>query len=290
MLTVAAVQYPVAWLPDWAAYEAKMAALVAEAAGQGARLILFPEYAAMELASLLPPGGDDDLGICGLQALLPGFLDLHRRLARQYGVILVAGSFPVEIAHGTVVNRAHVLAPGGEGHQDKLMMTRFEREDWSITGGDALTVFDCDWGSFAIAICYDVEFPTLVRAQVAAGAELILAPSCTDGLAGFHRVRLCAQARAIENQCFVLQAPLVGEADWSTAVDINIGRAGLFAPADRGFPADGILAEGPLNQPAVVTGPLDLAHLRHTRRDGQVLNHRDWPEVAAGWRVERVVL
>ena len=62
-----------------------------------------------------------------------------------------------------------------------------------------------------------------MRAQVEAGAWLILVPSCTDTVAGYERVRLAAAARAMENQCFVAMAPTVGAAPWSGALDVNRG-------------------------------------------------------------------
>jgi predicted amidohydrolase len=141
--------------------------------------------------------------------------------------------------------------------QEKRQMTRFESERWGIAAGAPPSVFETPWGPIGIAICYDAEFPKLVRAQVEAGAWLILAPSCTDTLAGFNRVHFSARARALENQCYVAITPTVGEAPWSAALDVNRGRAGVFGPMDRGFPADGILAEGQMDAPGWVFCTLD---------------------------------
>ena len=115
--------------------------------------------------------------------------------------------------------------------------------------------FRLDIGSarIGIAICYDVEFPLIARALVEAGAEVILAPSCTDTVHGYWRVRVGAQARALENQCVVVQAPLVGAVDWSPAVDMNRGAAGVFGPPDLGFPEDGVIAQGEMDKPCFVT-------------------------------------
>ena len=68
-----------------------------------------------------------------------------------------------------------------------------------------------------IAICYDIEFPLIAHAMARAGAELILAPSCTDTIAGANRVHVGARARALENQVYVAVAPTVGQAPWSPA-------------------------------------------------------------------------
>jgi predicted amidohydrolase len=138
-------------------------------------------------------------------------------------------------------------------------------------------VFDTPWGRIGVSICYDVEFPKHVRAQVEAGAWLILAPSCTDTMHGFNRVHYAARARALENQCFVAIAPTVGAAPWSAALDANRGFAGVFGPIDRGFPEDGVLARGALDAPGWVFCTLDPARIARVRAEGAVLNHRDWP-------------
>jgi predicted amidohydrolase len=169
-------------------------------------------------------------------------------------------------------------------------MTRFERERWGVSGGTELRVFATTLGRIGVAICYDVEFPLLVRRLVEAGAELILAPSCTDTLRGYHRVRVGAQARALENQCVVVQSPTVGNAPWSPAVDVNVGAAGVYGPPDHGFPEDGVLARGRLDQAMWLFAEVDLERAAEVRAYGQVLNHRDWPEQTAGAVLPTVTL
>ena len=144
-------------------------------------------------------------------------------------------------------------------------MTRFEKEQWGIAGGGALKIFDIGETKIGIAICYDIEFPLIAHAMAAAGADLILAPSCTDTMAGANRVHVGARARALENQVYVAVAPTVGEAPWSPAVDVNIGWAAVYAAPDRGFPDDGVLAKGELNRPGWVMAELDFARLKAAR-------------------------
>lgn len=277
---IAAAQYPVSEPASWQAVETQLESWVAEAAQAGAQLLVFPEYAAMSLAALFPPAVRSDLQaqLQALQALHGDYQSLHRRLARQYRLYILAGSFPLRVGKD-YRNRAELFAPSGaSGWQDKWTMTRFETEQWGISAGRQLKVFDTELGRIGINICYDVEFPLLARAQVEAGAELILAPSCTDTTAGYWRVRLGAQARALENQCVVVQAPLVGEAPWSPAVDVNVGAAGVYTPPDRGLPDHGVLAEGRWNQPQWLHAEIDPQRLLAVRADGQVFNHRDWPQ------------
>ena len=278
-LRIAAAQFPVLDLGDWAELSYVLTRWVSTAAEQGAQLLLFPEYAAMSLASLRPKAEQGDLQqeLSAIQGYHADWLALHARLAREHQVHLLAGSFPLRISETTTRNRAHLFAPNGKsGWQDKWTMTRFETELWGIAPGDTLKVFDTVLGRLAVNICYDVEFPLLARAQVEAGAKIILAPSCTDTTAGYWRVRLGAQARALENQCVVVQAPLVGDAPWSACVDVNVGMAGIYAPPDRGLPDDGVLAIGDWNVPQWVYADVDPAKLDVVRADGQVFNHRDW--------------
>jgi predicted amidohydrolase len=182
-----------------------------------------------------------------------------------------------------VVNRARLFTPDGRiGIQDKIVMTRFERERWMIDGGDTIRLFRTALGPIGISICYDVEFPLIARAQVEAGAALILAPSCTDTMQGYWRVRIGAQARALEGQCFVAQAPTVGIAPWSPVLDENYGAAGLFAPPDGDAPDDGILALGELGAGQWVYGTVDPARVARWREAGAVRPFRHWPEQLAG--------
>jgi predicted amidohydrolase len=160
--------------------------------------------------------------------------------------------------------------------QEKLILTPFERA-WGVAPGRQLRVFETVLGRIGVAICYDSEFPLLVRAQAEAGAELILIPSCTEHLSGYHRVRAAAQARALESQIATVVSPTVGDALWSPAVDRNVGAAGVFVPADQALSMTGVLVEGTLNAPGWVSAEVDLAALRRVRREGEMRNHVDWP-------------
>lgn len=290
---VAACQYPIEFLASWDAYEGKLRRLAAEAAGNGARLLVFPEYASLELSSLLSDEVRRSLPgqLASLQDLLPRFLALHAALAQEHRVYLLGGSFPARESDGSYRNRAWLFAPdGSSGFQDKVQMTRFERERWGISGGDEVRVFDTGLGTLGVCLCYDSEFPLLARAQTEAGAVVLLVPSCTDTAAGAHRIRIACQARALESQCFVVSAPTVGSAPWSEAVDENVGQAAAYGPPDRDLPEDGVLAEGWWSEPGWVYADLAPALLRRVREDGQVLTHRDWAgQLGAGGRPVRRV-
>ncbi|WP_374280010.1 carbon-nitrogen hydrolase family protein [Novosphingobium sp.] len=279
-LRVAAAQYPIEQLRDWDHYAAKLARWVGEAAVGGADLAVFPEYGAMELASLDPASMGDLAGsLASVDALLEQVDALHAELAARHGLHILAASAPFRRADGAYVNRARLFTPGGKvGVQDKLVMTRFEREQWHVSAGAPLRLFETSLGKIGITICYDSEFPLLARALCEAGMELLLVPSCTDTLHGYWRVRLGAQARALEGQCFAVHSPTVGLAEWSPAVDVNRGAAAIYGPPDRGVPADGVVAVGELDQPGWVFADLDLALVADLRADGGVLNLRHWAE------------
>lgn len=278
--TVAAAQYPIDRLDSWEAYEAKLTRWVEQAAAQGAKLAVFPEYGAMELASLDPATMGDLAGsIETVSALLPRVDALHGQLAARTGLHILAASAPRKDADGRFRNAARLFAPNGKSSvQDKLVMTRFEREQWDIAAGATLRVFDTALGRLAVSICYDSEFPLLARACVEAGAEVLLVPSCTDTLHGYWRVRIGAQARALEGQCYAVHSPTVGEAAWSPAVDENRGAAAVYGPPDRGMPEDGVLAVGVEGAAQWVFAEVDTAKVAELRADGGVLNARHWSE------------
>lgn len=282
-MRIAAAAYPIERFESLAGLEAKLSSWVAEAAGQGAELLVFPEYAAIEAAGPAHLAEGDQEGILRAAAAgRPAYDALLDRLARAHGVHILSGSGPVYAGHnGRPVNRATLFSPAGPiGHQDKCIMTRFEREAMDVVAGAGLSLFETALGRIGVLICYDSEFPLLGRALAEAGAEIILAPSATELEAGFTRVRVGAMARALENQCICVHAPLVGASPWVTGLEENTGRASIYGPPDRGFPANGILAEGGMGQPGWVIADVDLASVRDLRADGTVLNLSHWLEQA----------
>jgi predicted amidohydrolase len=257
-------------------YAAHLDALVAQGAAD-ADLLLMPEYACMEVASALVGVPDPSAELEAVCAQSDVLLEIMRDAAMRHGVWLMPGTLPRPEAEG-VRNRAPLIAPDGRiMFQDKHVMTRFENESWGVRAGNPPGVFETPWGLIGAAVCYDSEFPMLARRQIEAGAWLILVPTCTDSLHGFNRVRISAQARALENQCFVAVAPTVGDAPWLATLDENHGCAGVYGPVDRGFPADGIMAEGRLDEGGWVFVTLNPETLDAVRENGAVRNCRDWP-------------
>ena len=278
-MKVAAAAYPLDVLQSWDHYADKLASWVGDAAGQGADLLVFPEYGAMELATLagMVVAGDLEASLWAVAERLEQADAIHARLAAEHGVHILAASAP---AHGTgprPVNRARLFGPDGLiGHQDKQIMTRFEREDWDVVPGGGLVLFETALGRIGVLICYDAEFPLLGRAL--SEAELLLVPSCTEALAGYWRVRIGAMARALEGQCVSVMSSVVGEARWNEAMEVNTGAGGVFCPPDRGFPPTGVLAAGEVGRPGWTYAEVDPAAIAEVRRDGVVLNRTHWAE------------
>lgn len=277
-LHIATAQYPIDEPDSQEAWRDKIVSWVKSGAATGADILVFPEYAAIEQAATF---GTDVSG--NLEATLKAVADLerertafHSELAAQYKVHILVGSGPARRDSGRYVNAAHLATPTGSvGVQEKRIMTPFEW-DWGISPGGPLRVFDTALGRIGIAICYDSEFPLLVRAMAEAGAELVLVPSCTERVSGYHRVRTGARARALENQIATVVSPTIGDALWSPAVDHNVGAAGIYVPSEHLVSDDGSLAEGTLNEPMWVTAEVDMTRLERLRSDGEMRNFVDW--------------
>ncbi|MFC7706380.1 carbon-nitrogen hydrolase family protein [Plastorhodobacter daqingensis] len=279
-MKIAAAAYPLDFLDNWDSYASKLTTWVEQAVGEGAQLLVFPEYGAMELAAL---GGkaiaaDLEASLREVARHREAVDALHLALAARHGVHILGASGPV-FEGARPVNRATFYGPKGIiGHQDKQIMTRFESEEWDVVAGDGLVLFETTLGRIGVLICYDSEFPLLARRLAQAGAEVLLVPSCTETLAGFTRVRVGSMARALENQCVVVHAATVGSAAWCPAVDLNTGCGAIYCPPDHGWPSTGIVVETALNVPGWACAEISLEAVRKVRAEGGVLNHRDWAE------------
>ncbi len=286
-LKVASAQYPIDQPATLDAWRDKIARWVADGAATGAEVLVFPEYAAIEQAAALGEKvyGNLDATLQAVADLEADRVSLHQELAAKHRVHILVGSGPARKGEGRYVNAAQLVTPKGSvGVQEKLIMTPFER-DWGISPGGPTRVFDTALGRIGVAICYDSEFPLLVRAMAEAGAEMILVPSCTERVSGFHRVRTGARARALENQIAAVMSPTVGDALWSPAVDRNRGAAGIYVPSEQTVSDTGILAQGDMNTAQWVAADIDLARLRHLRTSGEMRNYIDWPNQAGATKL-----
>lgn len=279
-IVVAAASYPPDHLTSLDAWRDKLERWLGEARNAGAELAILPEYAAMELAATGADGAEAKVqtALAAVSDRLEAADAIHREIAAKLGLHIIAGSGPSRGVDGRYRNVARLIAPNGEiGRQEKLMLTPWERE-WGLARGERPRVFETAIGRIGIAICYDSEFPLIVRGQAEAGADVIVIPACTDALTGYSRVRAAAMARALESQCATVLAPLSGAAPWCPAIDENVGAAGVFGPADRGVSDTGVLSEGRLGATGWTIARIDLAAIRASRGSGEVRTYVHWTE------------
>ena len=271
---VCAVQYPVRPVDSFEAFARQVGFFVDAAAGYRADFVLFPEIFTLQLLSYLPPARRG-AAVRQLAALAPDYLELFHDLAVRHNTNIVGGSTYVEEADG-LYNVAYLFRRDGSIEaQKKLHVTPNERRWWGVQPGDGVHVFDTDRGRVAIAICYDVEFPELARLAAAKGAQILFVPFCTDNRQGYLRVRICAQARAIENQMYVVTAGVTGLIPDVDNMDVNYAQSGVFTPSDFPFARDGVAAECEPNIEAIVVADLDLELTRRNRLNGTV---RPWTD------------
>ncbi len=267
-MKIAAAAYPIDWLNRWNEYVGKLRVWVRAAAENGADLLVFPEYGAMELASLaLEENAKDPRKAAeAIAARVKDVDELHSSLAREFSVHIAAGSAPVPLGKGRdFVNRARFFAPdGSQGHQDKRVLVPAEREAGLVPGAET-RVFDTALGRIGILIGRDAQVPSIARDMAAAGAEILLAPSGAPSALGYWRARIAAAARASETQSVVAFAVRVGDADWLGNAPRNHGAAAVFVAPEEQLPEDGLLAQGKMNIEGWVYGEVDLELLRAAR-------------------------
>lgn len=283
-MRIAACAFRPEWVADPAALALHMRESVAQAVRDGAQVLLFPEYAGCSAALIGHPEGmpGADVWAARMADGAEVWRDLHGELAQAFGVWIVAGSLAVR-GPGGLVNRAYVVGPQGQvSWQDKMILTPYERDVMGLVPGEDLRVFETPLGRMGVLICYDSEFPLLARALVEQGVDMILVPSATDYPAGQTRVRQSCRARAIEGQCLVVQAPVLGGVPGCDVLDVGTGRAAVFCPPDYGLPEDGILAQGAVDVPGWVVVDVDLGAITAPRLSGQVGNVSHWPEQVRG--------
>ena len=275
---VCAVQYPVRTVASFDEFARQVTFFVDAASGYRADFVVFPEIFTLQLLSFLPAVRRGE-AVRQLAALAPRYLELFHDLAVRYNTNVVGGSTYVEEADG-IYNVAYLFRRDGSiEEQKKLHVTPNEARWWGVRRGDGVRVFDTDRGRVAIAICYDVEFPEVARLAAEKGAQILFVPFCTDNRQGYLRVRICAQARAIENQMYVVTAGVTGFIPDVDNMDVNYAQSGVFTPSDFPFARDGVAAECEPNIEAIVVADIDLELTRRNRLAGTV---RPWTDRRPG--------
>lgn len=196
------------------------------------------------------------------------------QMAVTYNINIIGGSMPI-IENDKLYNISYLFERDGEINQQyKIHITPHEKNDWVMDGGHELKVFDTDAGKIGILICYDSEFPELGRMLAEKGVQIIFVPFWTDTKNAYQRVRLCAQARAIENECYVAIAGSVGNLPQVENIDIQYAQSAVFSPSDIYFPHDATLAEASANTEMIIFADVDLNKLKQLNTEGSVMNLR----------------
>lgn len=271
----AAVQYKLEDIASFEQFAEQAMHYVRNASEYGVQFVLFPEFMTTQLLSIGDESGKP-LTIDKLPQFTEAYLKLFRELAAEYGVYIVGGTHVVEVEGGKLRNAAHLFHPDGKVDvQHKIHLTPTEVTEWNMSPGEGLSVFETEFGTIAMLTCYDIEFPEIVRMARAKGANVIFCPSCTDDRHGFHRVRYCCHARAIENQVYIVTTGTVGALRRVDFMRANYGQAAVIAPNDIPFPPAGIICEGVVNDDMLIVADLDLALLDEVRVSGSVMTWRD---------------
>jgi predicted amidohydrolase len=269
-ITIAATQYGLTDITTEDQFWVGVSTKIQDAAEKGSSIIVFPEYLTAHLLSIAPTMLHEEA--CEhLDLYTEKYLQFFEQQSREWNIAILGGSHICREA-GEFVNKAFMFFPDGRIEtQSKLHLTPEEQIRWPLTAGDELNVFNTEWGRVAILTCYDIEFPEIARVAAIRGADLILCPSYTDTSYGYHRVRHCCQARAIENQVFVVMSGLVGSlAEDRPQVDQGYCQAGVFTPCDVPFFEDGIMEVGELNRDMNIYAELNFHMLRENRERGAV--------------------
>jgi predicted amidohydrolase/ribosomal protein S18 acetylase RimI-like enzyme len=205
----------------------------------------------------------------------PQIVQKFSELAISYNINIITGSMP-EIKNELLYNVGYICKrDGSTDRYEKLHVTPDEAKVWGMQGGNQLKTFDTDCGKIGVLICYDSEFPELSRLLADEGMDILFIPFLTDTQNGYSRVRHCAQARAIENECYVAIAGSVGNLPKVNNMDIQYAQSMVFTPCDFSFPANGIKAEATTNTEMILIADVDLDLLKDLNKFGSVRNLND---------------
>lgn len=266
---LALVQWQMRTLKDFNALCEQMEFFIDAAAGYECDFIVFPEYFHAPLMADFNHLPESD-AIRKLTEYTPLLKEKFSEYAISYNANIITGSMPI-IRDGHLLNIGYLCRRNGTSEQyEKLHVTPNEKREWGMVGGNSLRVFETDCGKIGVLICYDVEFPELPRLLADEGMQILFVPFLTDTQSGYTRVRHCAQARAIENECFVAIAGSVGNLPKVNNMDIQYAQSAVFTPSDFAFPDDGVKAQATTNTEMTLIVDVDLDLLKDLHYHGSV--------------------
>lgn len=242
--------------------------------GYHADFVMFPEYVNAPLMAEFNHLSEPE-AIRELAKHTERLRDTFAEFAISYNINIITGSMP-EFKDDVLKNVGHLCKRNGEVEKyEKIHLTPDEIKIWGMSGGSQIQTFDTDSGKIGILICYDVEFPELTRILADQGMDILFVPFLTDTQNGYSRVRNCAIARAIENECYVAVAGSVGNLPKVHNMDIQYGQSAVFTPCDFAFPTTGIKAEATPNTEMILIADVDLDLLKELHLQGSVRTLND---------------
>lgn len=237
--------------------------------------VLFPEYFNAPLMARFNNMGEAQ-SIRGLAQYTEKIRDRFVELAISYNINIITGSMPFVKADGGLYNVGFLCRRDGSYDMyEKIHVTPDEQKSWGLSRGDEVKTFDTDCGRIGILICYDVEFPELSRLMAEDGMQILFVPFNTDTQNAYARVKVCAQARAVENECYVAIAGSVGNLPRVHNMDIQYAQSAVFTPCDFAFPTDGKGAMATPGTEQILVADCDLTLLNELHTYGSVRNLRD---------------
>ena len=200
-----------------------------------ADFVVFPEFFNAPLMALAKDVDAASDAVRQLAEYTVPVREKMQELAISYNINIIAGSMPVYEDH-KLYNVSFLLHRDGNiDSQYKLHITPDEQSYWGLQGGNDVRVFETDAGRVGVLVCYDVEFPELSRILAEQKMDILFVPYWTDTKNAYLRVRCCAQARAIENECYVVITGSVGNLPRVENMDIQYSQSAVFSPSDFSF-------------------------------------------------------
>lgn len=270
---VATVQFQMRKITDKDEFRQQVEYFVDVASDYRSDFVVFPENFTLMLLSLEANRLQPKDSIVRISSYVDWFCDFMSAMAVSYNVNIIGGTHPRIDDDGEIRNVCYVFLRDGSIHaREKIHPTPSEAYWWNIKGGDRAEMIETDCGPIGVMICYDSQFPEIARHLVDQGAMILFVPFCTDEPRGYLRVRYCSQARAIENQCYVVISGVVGNLPNVEDMDIHYAQSCIFTPCDFAFARDGIAADTALNTETIAFSDLSLSDLRAARNAGTVQN------------------
>jgi predicted amidohydrolase len=270
--------HPVASMDDWAQL------VETQIQSSGARVFVMPEYASEQWLHFAGRKIHPTEQLAWMAGHVADALPLLQDISRRNDVLLVSGTFAQRRPDLSppFSNRAHVFFPDGRIIvQDKLCLTPKEKnpDGWNLSTGSDIQIFEYSGCRMAVIICLDIELPALSAKLAAEQIDMIMVPSMTKTLAGYHRVYDCAKARAVELQAAIAVCGAIAHAP---ARNPNISGASLFVPCEEAFGSTGTLASAPpvsktADAGILLTADVPLAAIRAMRTGAGPDAAEVWP-------------